>query len=60
MKLPTRIANWPPLRSPFVKYGLLSVALALWGFGLVDQLYSSAATMKYLLMSLLMVAIAVI
>ena len=29
-------------------------------FGLVDQLYSSAATMKYLLMSLLMVAIAVI
>ena len=60
MKLRTRIANWPPLRSPLIKYGLLTVALALWGFGLVDQFYSSAATMKYVLMSLLMVAIAVI
>ena len=60
MKIRSRIANWPPLRSPFVKYGLVSLALVLWGVGLVDQLYSSAATMKYLLMSLLMVAIAVI
>ncbi len=60
MKIRTRIANWPPLRSPLLKYGLLTLALVLWGFGLVDQLYSSAATMKYVLMSLLMVAIAVI
>ena len=60
MKLRTRIANWAPLRSPWIKYGLLTLALALWGFGLVDQFYSSDATVKYVLMSLLMVAIAVI
>ena len=56
----TNLPKWPPLRSPLVKYGLITLAVGLWGFGLVDQLYSSAATMKYLLMSLLMVAIAVI
>jgi hypothetical protein len=60
MKLRSRIANWPPLRSPAVKYSLITLALGLWGFGLVEQFYSSAATMKYLLMSLLVVAIAVI
>ncbi len=60
MKLRSRVANWAPLRSPLIKYGLLTLALGLWSFGLVDQLYSSASTMKYLLMSLLMVAIAVI
>jgi hypothetical protein len=51
-----RVANLPPL----IKYALITLALTLWGFGLVDQLYSSAATMKYVLMSLLIVAIAVI
>jgi hypothetical protein len=30
----------------------------LWGFGLVDQLYSSAAVMKYILLSLLIAAVA--
>ena len=40
-----------------LKYGLLAVGSVAWTFGLVDQLYSSAATMKYLLMSLLMVAV---
>jgi hypothetical protein len=42
---------------PLLKFGLLAVASALWVFGLVDQLYSSAATMKYLLLSLLMAAV---
>lgn len=45
---------------PRVKYGLLALVASLWAFGLVEQLYSSAATMKYLLMSLLMVAVAVL
>ena len=43
---------------PRVKYGLLAVGSCVWVFGLVDQLYSSAATMKYLLMSLMMTAVA--
>jgi len=48
------------LSLPLVKYGVLGIASLLWMFGLVDQLYESAATMKYLLLSLLMVAIAFI
>jgi hypothetical protein len=60
MKLWSRIAQWGPLRRPVVKYSVITVAVGLWGFGLVDQFYSSAATMKYLLMSLLIVAIAAI
>ena len=45
---------------PKVKYGLLTLGSGAWAFGLVDQLYSSAAVMKYLLMSLLMAAVAFI
>lgn len=48
------------LSLPVVKYGLLTAASVLWTFGLVDQLYSSAAVMKYLLMSLLIAAVAVL
>jgi hypothetical protein len=48
------------LTTPVVKYSVLTVASCLWVFGLVDQIYSSAATMKYLLMSLLMAAVAVL
>jgi hypothetical protein len=48
------------LSLPIVKYGVLTVCSVLWAFGLVDQLYSSAATMKYLLMSLLIAAVAVL
>ena len=59
-RIAARIAEWPPLRSPLIKYSLITLALVLWGFGLVDQFYSSDATMKYVLVSLLMVAIAVI
>ena len=59
-RIAARIAAWPPLRSPLVKYSLITVALALWGFGLVDQFHSTEAAMKYVLLSLLMVAVAVI
>lgn len=45
---------------PGIKYGLLTLGTGVWTFGLVDQLYSSAATMKYILMSLLMIAVAVL
>ena len=53
-------ARWAPLKSPAVRYGLLALALGLWGFGLVDQLYSSASVMKYVLMSLLIGAVAML
>ena len=46
--------------TPIVKYSVLTVASGLWVFGLVDQLYSSAAMMKYILMSLLMAAVAIL
>ena len=46
------------LSLPRVKYSALAVALSLWVFGLVDQLYSSAEMMKYLLLSILMAAVA--
>ncbi len=45
---------------PPVKYGLIGLAIGLWGLGLADQLASSEAAMKYLLMSLLIVAVAAI
>lgn len=38
---------------------LLAVASALWIFGLLGQLYSSEATMRYLVLSLGLIAIAV-
>jgi hypothetical protein len=41
-----------------VKFGVLGGAGCFWVFGLVDRLYSSAAMMKYLLLSLLMAAVA--
>jgi hypothetical protein len=48
------------LSLPLVRYGVLGVAFSLWVFGLVDQLYSSASMMKYLLLSLLMVGVAML
>jgi hypothetical protein len=46
------------LSNPAVKFGALAIALSLWTFGLFDELYASAATMKYLLLSILMAAVA--
>jgi hypothetical protein len=47
-------------RNPLLKYGLVTAGGGLWVYGLVEQLYSSSATMTYLIMSLLMLAVAVI
>ena len=58
MKLRSVLAKWPALRSPWIKYGAIALAFGLWSLGLVGQLGSSSATIKYLLISLLMVAIA--
>ena len=48
------------LSLPLVKYSAFGIASGLWVFGLVDQVYESAAMMKYLLLSLLMAAVAFI
>jgi hypothetical protein len=58
MKLRSVLAKWPALRSPWIKYGALALALGLWTYGLVDQIGSPTAMLKYLAISLLMVAIA--
>jgi hypothetical protein len=42
----------------FLKLGLLALSSGLWCAGLVDQFHSLAATSKYLVISLAMVAIA--
>ena len=59
-KLPrplVKYAAWPKY-GPWLKYGALATGAAIWCYALVDQLYSSAGVMKYLLMSLIMIAFA--
>jgi hypothetical protein len=53
-------AKYAPKYASWIKYGMLAVCASVWLYALVDQLYSDAGTMKYLLMSLIMVAIAII
>jgi hypothetical protein len=48
------------LRLPVVKYGVIALCSSVWVFALVDQLYTSAGTMKYLLMSLIMLTLVAI
>ncbi|MEW6450768.1 MAG: hypothetical protein AB1490_08985 [Pseudomonadota bacterium] len=60
MNLRTSVTKWAPLKSPAVKYSLIALAAGLWLFGLVDQLYSSASVAKYILMSLLIGAVAML
>lgn len=60
MNLRSSVTKWAPLRSPKVKYGLIALAFGLWSFGLADQLYSSAGVAKYILMSLLIGAVAML
>ncbi len=43
---------------PWLKYGVLAVCASLWLYALVDQLYSSADVMKYLLMSMILITLA--
>jgi hypothetical protein len=42
----------------WMKYGVLAVCSATWLFALIDQIYSSAGVMKYLLMSLILFTLA--
>ena len=58
MKLRSFLAKWPVLRSPWVRYGVIAIGLALWGYGLVEQFHSSTETMKYLALSAIIAAIA--
>jgi hypothetical protein len=48
------------LAAPLVRYGALTLASGLWLFGLIEQLHSSTATVKYMLLSLLIAAVAFI
>lgn len=45
---------------PWAKYGLLGLCASVWIFALVDQMYSSAGVMKYLLMSMILFALALV
>lgn len=60
MSLRSSVTKWAPLKSPYVKYGLIALAAGLWLFGLIDQLYSTAGVAKYILMSLLIGAVAML
>ena len=42
---------------PWVKYGVLGMCASIWLYALVDQLYSSADVMKYLLLSMILLAL---
>ncbi|HTS40965.1 MAG TPA: hypothetical protein VMH84_10555 [Xanthobacteraceae bacterium] len=53
-KLATPLQKYAPL----VKYGVVGLCASTWLYALVDQLYTSAHVMKYLLMSLILFAIA--
>jgi hypothetical protein len=45
---------------PWIKYGVLVACASAWLYALVDQMYSSAGVMKYLLMSLILLALALL
>jgi hypothetical protein len=47
-------------RKPLLKYGLVTAGGGLWAYGLFEQFYSASATMTYILVSLLMLAVSVI
>ena len=59
-KLLPPLEKYGPKYIPWVKYGVLALCTSVWLYALVDQLYTSATTMKYLLMSLIIIAIALI
>jgi hypothetical protein len=58
MKPRSIAARWPLLRSPWIKYGVIALGLALWTYGLIAQLDSSAQVLTYLAVSLVIAAIA--
>jgi hypothetical protein len=59
-KLGPPLEKYGPKYGPWVRYGVLALGASVWLFALVDQLYTSANIMKYLLMSLIILTIAVI
>ena len=59
MNIRSSPVKWQPLRSPVLKYSLIALAFGLWGFGLVEQSYSSASDMKYLLMAMIIGVLAI-
>jgi hypothetical protein len=59
-KLHAPLVKYGAKYAPWIKYGVLAVCASTWLYALIDQLYTSAGTMKYLLMSLIMIAIAII
>ena len=46
------------LSIPAVKFSVLAIALSVWTLVMLEELYESAAMMKYLLLSILMAAVA--
>jgi hypothetical protein len=48
------------LSIPAVKYSAVTVSSGLWGYGLIGQIHSLSAAMTYVLLSLLIVAIALL
>ena len=45
---------------PVVRYGLLTLGSGVWVLGLIDQIYSSAAPIKYLAISALIGVVALL
>lgn len=43
-----------------LKYGVVTLCSGLWGYGLIEQIDSLASTAKYIVISLLMVAISLL
>lgn len=60
MKRLSTLAKSPALQSPWARYGILSTGLGLWVYGLAEQLHSFSTTAIYLLLTLLMAAVALI
>ena len=58
LKALTVLKKWSAI--PLVKYSLITVASVLWLLGLSDQLADPMQAVKYVGISLLMVAVAVI
>jgi hypothetical protein len=57
-RLRSIVAQWPLLRSPWFRYGVIALGIALWSYGLFAQFHSSTETMKYLALSAIIAAIA--
>ena len=59
-KLRSPLEKYGPRYLPWIKYGALAVCASIWFYALVDQFYTSAHVMKYLLMSMIILALALV